>query len=157
MNTWIVVCDSSRARLFSANGKKGAWSLVRTLEHPESRMMDSELAGREQGRQQQSGGFGRPAMEPVTQAKEVEREAFATELGHLLDHEFDVNSYADLVLVAPPHFLGLLRKRLGGKLMKRVIAGLDKDYTLLPLQDLQPRVEEWLRDLPASAGQHAGR
>ena len=150
MNTWILIGDSSRARLFSRNGVKGPWKLVRSLEHPESRLPDSELAGRQRGRQQQSGGIGRPAMEPVTMPKEVEREAFAAELGHLLDHEYDVNSYSDLVLIAPPHFLGLLRKTLGGKLRKRVIAELDKDYTLLPVHELQPRVEQWLKDLARS-------
>jgi protein required for attachment to host cells len=150
MNTWILIGDASRARLFSRNGVKGPWKLVRSLEHPESRLPDAELAGRQRGRQQQSGGIGRPAMEPVTMPKEVEREAFAAELGHLLDHEYDVNSYSDLVLIAPPHFLGLLRKTLGGKLRKRVIAELDKDYTLLPVHELQPRVEQWLKDLARS-------
>ncbi|HEX3655850.1 MAG TPA: host attachment protein [Pirellulales bacterium] len=157
MNTWILVGDASRARLFSANGAKGPWTLVRSLEHPESRMNDADLAGRQRGRQQQSGGVGRPAMEPVTMPKEVEREAFAAELGHLLDHEFDVNSYSDLVLIAPPHFLGLLRKTLGGKLRKHVIAELDKDYSQLPLHDLQPRVEQWLKDQNQASAAHTGK
>lgn len=149
MNTWIVVCDASRARLFSANGSKGPWKLVHSLEHPESRLQDSELSDRERGRQQQSGGAGgRPAMEPVTAPKEVEREAFAAELGRLLDHEYDVNSYTDLVLVAPPHFLGLLRKNLAAKLRKHVIGDLDKDFSMLPLHNLQPRIEQWLSEKP---------
>jgi len=93
----------------------------------------------------------------VEHVEPARREAFAAELGHLLDHEYDINAFSDLVLIAPPHFLGLLRKTLGGKLRKRVIAELDKDYTPLPLHDLQPRVEQWLQDLPPSPGENAGK
>jgi len=158
MNTWILVGDASRARLFSSNGAKGPWTLVRSLDHPQSRLQDSDLAGRQRGRMQQSAGAGnRSAMEPATMPKEVEREAFSTELAHLLDHQYDVNSYGDLVLIAPPHFLGLLRKTLSGKLRKRVTAELDKDYSLLPPHELQPRVEQWLAELARSPVENAAK
>ena len=58
--------------------------------------------------------------------------AFATELARLLDHEYDVNSYASLVIVAPPHFLGMLRKAISAKVTKHLTVSLDKDYSQLP-------------------------
>ncbi|HEX4148991.1 MAG TPA: host attachment protein [Pirellulales bacterium] len=144
MNTWILICDASRARVFSREAS-GPWTLVQSLEHPASRLQDNELVEGQPGRQQQSFGKGsRSAMEPPTNPKEVQREAFATELARTLNHAYDLNSYADLALFAPPHFLGLLRKALGAKLAKRVVASFDKDYSLLPLHELQPRVEQLL-------------
>ncbi|WP_005033213.1 host attachment protein [Holophaga foetida] len=46
----------------------------------------------------------------------------------------------ELVLTAPPHFLGLLRNALGGTLSKCVVASLDKDYTTLEVQELSARI-----------------
>ena len=156
MNTWILICDASRARLYERGQTDRPWTLVRSLEHPESRLQDTKLVDGERGRQQQSFGHGsRSAMEPTTMPKEVEHEAFATELARLLEHDYDVNSYAELVLVAPPHFLGLLRKAIGAKLSKRVLASFDKDYSLLPLHELQPLLEQLLKDSPPSAMEHS--
>jgi protein required for attachment to host cells len=152
MITWILVCDASRARLFDRKDGGLPWALVRSLDHPKSRLQDTQLVDGDRGRQEQSFGKGsRPAMEPPTTPKEVEHEAFALELARQLEHDYDVNSYSELVLVAPPHFLGLLRKSIGTKLNKRVIASFDKDYSLLPLHELQPRLEQLLEDSPPSA------
>jgi protein required for attachment to host cells len=145
MNTWILVGDASRARVFAhdANGKP--WAMVRELEHPESRARNADLKEGTAGRVQQSAGQGhRPAMES-TAPKDYEAERFAIELASVLDHEFDARAFESLVLVAPPQFLGMLRKRLSAKLAKVTAATLDKDYTALPAREIQPLVEDALR------------
>jgi protein required for attachment to host cells len=140
MTTWIVVSNASRARVFSVNGATPAWTLVRELEHPASRAKGSELTPTEPGRMKQSAGQGRPAMEAGTPPKEVEAEHFAQELAHLLDKEYDHQAYSQLLLVAPPHFLGLLRKRLNAKLTKHLLASVDKDLTAIEARDLPERL-----------------
>lgn len=140
MTTWIVVSNASRARVFSVNGELPAWTLVRELSHPESRAKGIELSSKEPGRMKQSAGQGRPAMDAVTPLKEVEAEHFAQELAHLLDKEFDHQAYSQLLLVAPPHFLGLLRKRLNGKLTKHLLASIDKDLTAIEARELPERL-----------------
>jgi protein required for attachment to host cells len=148
MKVWILVCDASRARVFAVNGSEGPWTLAHSIEHPESRLHDTELVDGERGRTQTSFGSGaRSAMEPTTAPKEVQRESYATQLVRMLDHEYDVNSYGSLVLVAPPHFLGLLRKGISSKVAKRLAGSLDKDYSQLPLHELQPLLDERLRQL----------
>lgn len=145
MNTWFLVGDASRARVFAhdANGKP--WAVVRELEHPASRARNAELMEGTAGRVQQSAGLGhRPAMES-TAPKDYEAERFAMELAGVLDHEFDARAFESLVLVAPPQFLGMLRKRLPSKLTKVLAATIDKDYTALPAREVQPLVEEALR------------
>ena len=143
--TWILVSNASRARLFSVPRKGQAWTLVRELEHPESRLKGQDIMSDAPGRVQQSFGAGsRPAMEPTTPPKEVEAERFALELANVLDDGHGQNAYARLVLVAPPQFLGLLRKSIGNQVAKRVTASLDKDLTEVKDIDLPERIADVL-------------
>jgi protein required for attachment to host cells len=138
MNTWILISDASRARIFSFTDPEGGWELVRELNHPQSRANDRDLDSSELGRTRQVFGQGsRSAMEPPTTPKEHEAEQFAHELVHLLDHEYDRQAYTDLILAAPPHFLGMLRGRLPAKLTRHIIEALDKDYTMLSQRELE--------------------
>jgi protein required for attachment to host cells len=148
MDTWILITDASRARVFSADPAGTTWTLQREHQHPASRAKEAELDPSQRGRQQQrAGGPYRPAMEPSTPPKEVERETFARELAEGLERDFDAHRYAHLVLVAPPHFLGLLRKSLSDKVAKQVVATVDKDYTGLDVR----RLPELLADCLAQA------
>ena len=146
MNTWIVVSDASRARIFAVGDDERAWSLVRELEHPESRVKETDLVDGERGRTRQSAGAGaRSSMEPTTSPKRVEHNVFAQDLAELLEHGYDTQQYRDLVLVAPPQFLGILRGAIGAKLEKHVVAALDKDYTGSDALELQTRLDSLLK------------
>lgn len=146
MNTWIVVSDASRARIFAFGDDERAWTLIRELEHPESRAKETDLVDGEHGRTRQSAGAGgRPTMEPTTPQKRVEHSAFAQDLAELLEHGYDAHEFRDLVLVAPPQFLGILRGAIGAKLEKHVVATLDKDYTGSNPRELQTRLEGLLK------------
>jgi protein required for attachment to host cells len=140
--TWILVGDASRARLFSTPGKRKPWSLVREFDHPGSRAKGSEIMADRPGRMQQSGSSARPAMEPSTPPKEVEAERFAQELAAVLETGHGRNSFEQLILVAPPQFLGLLRKCLNAPLAKRIVATVDKDLTQVHERELPERLAE---------------
>jgi protein required for attachment to host cells len=140
MNQWIVVADASRARVFSI-GENEAWVLERELEHPKSRAKASDLTTDAPGRVQQSfSGGHRPAMSDRTDPKEVEAEVFARELADFLEQGCNHNRFDRLVIVAPPHFLGVLRKTINGQVEKRVHLSIDKDYTQLSARDLPKHV-----------------
>jgi protein required for attachment to host cells len=51
------------------------------------------------------------------------------------------NAYERLFLIAPPHFLGLLRAALSPGVAKHVERTLDKDYTGLVARELAERIE----------------
>lgn len=137
--TWVVVCDASRARFFRL-GPQRQWQLVRELEHPESRAKGRDILTDRPGRVKQSASADRPAMEPTKPVHEVESERFAHEIAKALEKGHAENAYDRLVLVAPPHFLGLLRATISHTVAKRVELTLDKDYTALPPKDLAERV-----------------
>lgn len=155
-DTWILVCDSSRARLFARPDGQPRLTLVRELAHPESRLPNHELASDRPGRVQQSAPppRGKPTtgpskgnrsgMEPHTAPKTVEHEHFARELADALHKGLTDNAYGRLVLVGAPQFLGLLRNVLDAQVSKRVGASLDKDYTQLDERELGERLQPLL-------------
>src|SRR5438309_2143345 len=59
VTTWILVSDTSRAKLFSAEKREDDWSLLKDFEHPEGRKQSKEISpSSPPGRMQQSKGLG---------------------------------------------------------------------------------------------------
>ncbi len=139
--TWILVADASRARLFESNKKAGPWQLIEEFEHPASAAKGHDIVADRFGRVQQSVANGtRSAMEPSTDPKEVEALRFAQKLVAVLEHGHGRNAYARLVLVAPPEFLGMLRKAIPPGVAHRVVASVNKDLTQVPDRLLPERL-----------------
>ena len=141
MNHWILVADASRARVFAfAQGAK-AWALEKELEHPASREKSSDLTTDRPGRMQQSFGHGaRSSMDNPTDPKEAEAQVFAHELAKHLEDGLNHNHFDRVTLVAPPHFLGLLRQTVSEQVRKRIRLSLDKDYTSLAARELPEHI-----------------
>lgn len=140
--TWILVTDASRARLFAGQKKNQPWELLQTLTHPESREREQDLVTDRPGHNQQSGSYHHSRMEPPTSPKEIEHGLFAKELAHLLEKGLQNHSYHNLLIVAAPRFLGMLRDALGEQVKKHIHTTIDKDYTHLSNADLQERLDE---------------
>jgi protein required for attachment to host cells len=129
-DTWILVADSSRARLLNTDRSFTDPTLVQELDHPDSRAKTSELVAGSRGRTspRNSDSTRRAAMEPSTSPKDVEIDRFSRELADLL-HDLHVsNELSSLVLIAPPEFLGRLRAVISGPVAATIRAELDKSY-----------------------------
>lgn len=150
--TWCLVCDASRAHLFRVGPPAGPFELLSSHDHPGSRAKVGDLVSDAQGRKpvggsrgdgagSRPGGFhGRPGAEPDTDPKEVEAQHFARDLAALLDKGLADHAYEALVLVAPPHFLGLIKATLSDQVAKRVEATIDKDFAALAPREIERRV-----------------
>ena len=144
-NTWIVVADSSGARIFSSDSKLTEANLCETLEHPESRLKDTELASDDRGRTRarDNNGSRASAMTHPTTPHDAEAEKFARELANRLRLANAKNQFAELILVAPPQFLGRLRGELDETTSARTRATVDRNYT----QERPEMVLERIREL----------
>lgn len=131
--TWILVADACRARIFSHHQKEG-YRVVKELDHPESRAHVSALVADTNGRKSMGvpgGGYGHPGVAPDTDAKEVEHEKFARLVAEALERGHFDSAFEDLVLVAPPHFLGLVKSALADPVARKVVETLSKDISQL--------------------------
>jgi len=133
--TWIVVANSSRARLFERRGASEGLVLVREFEHPESRAKGGDLVSDRPGHTATDQGR-RTALDPDTEPKRVAQEQFARELGHALEQGRVQNRYGGVVLVASAPFLGILRARLPEGVKTQLREAIDKDYTALAEREL---------------------
>ena len=153
-NTWILVCDASRARLFREVSKKKGLELLQEMDHAESRAHVRDLTSDANGRKPVGpvparsgnghGAYGRPGAEPDTDPKEVEAQKFARELAAVLERGLLDHAYERLVVVAPPHFLGTLRRTVTHQVEKKLEVTIDKDLTGIPLRDLTERLDATL-------------
>ena len=143
MNTvWVLVCDSAKARFFEIRGDR-AWHLVSEVFHGESRSKASELVGDQSGNRSSEGrSVHHNALAPASSPKEVEKEHFAHSLGATLDEAMRSARFRRWVLVAPPHFIGLLKKELTPELTKHLLSTVDKDMNHLSAHDLAERLRE---------------
>lgn len=119
---WILVADASRARLFARDKKFGPLEELESLVHPESRLRRQDLVTDRPGQVQESRTPGEYAAEEGTDPKEVEAQGFARELAGHLNEARRAGRFTHLVLLAEPHFLGILRKQLD-KATTQAIAG----------------------------------
>jgi protein required for attachment to host cells len=81
-------------------------------------------------------------MGDSTSPKEHEAELFAKELAQALEEGRASNSYRHLVLVATPHFHGLLNSQLDEKTRAMVVTDINKDLTTCEERDLPARLKE---------------
>ena len=129
-HTWVLVSNAAEARLFLNEGCGKGLQLVHNWAHPDSRKHEGDLVTDSAGRTQQSDALGRrSAIQWKTGPKETEMQHFAAELVERLEAGRMAGAYQHLILVAPPHFLGLLRESLDASTSAMVRATLDKDYS----------------------------
>jgi protein required for attachment to host cells len=147
--TWILAADESRARVLQARGPKQELVEVNRLENPEGRLHQRDMLAGPEPRFDGHGGVGRPAARStggVASDREPDRpteqsaQRFARELGCYLDKAHGEQAYDELVLIAPPKFLGALRKELSGEVEKLVADEIPKDLSWLDPRDIERHI-----------------
>ena len=133
MPTWLLVGNASRARLFETQARPKTLTLLKEYLHPPSREKGEDLAsdrpGHFQAEAQGMEGTTHGAFNEPTSPKEFEHERFAIELAKELNEGRNQNKYSNLIVVASPHFHGLLNQHMNSHVAKMVSTHLNKDYT----------------------------
>jgi len=146
MKTWILVADSSRGRIFSAESSTSALTEIETMAHPEGRLheqeMDSDLPGKDKGIA--GAGAGGHAYQDETEPKEQEIIVFAKRIARHLDEAHKANKFDKLLIVSAPAFLGELRNQLSEEVNKSVFFDLDKNLTMHSADDIRKHLPEHL-------------
>lgn len=125
---WIVVAESSHARIFRCNKPGAALEEETALVHPESRLHAQNIISDLPGRTfDSSGEGGRHAMVASTDPKRNEAEVFAREVIAHIESARTGDKFDELILAASPAFLGLLRERMSSALRQRVIHTISKN------------------------------
>ena len=147
--TWLVVADSSRARIFVATG---GWDSLRErtdLVHPSARASDRDLTSDAPGRSFDIVGAGRHAMEPRSDPKEHEAAVFAKELAAEIEAARLRNEIDSLVIMAAPRFLGLLNGELSDATHELEVSLIHKNLVKCSLEEIRKHLPD---PKPVAAG-----
>jgi protein required for attachment to host cells len=142
-NVWVLVCDAAKARVFEIRDGDPTWHAVELVLHEGSRSKASELVGGPSGTRSSEGrSVHHNALAPASSPKEVEKAGFAHTLATTLDQAMRSARFRKWVLVAPPHFLGLMRQELTSELEKHLLTTVDKDFNDLAVHELSERLRD---------------
>ena len=125
---WILVANAAHAALFAKPGRSRRLRLLQEFTHPASRKKAVDLVTDRNGRYEATGNT-HGAFTSATEPKRTEMMHFARELAGMLEHGRATNQYQRLVLVASPHFLGMLLGRLTPAVQALLSDTVKKDFT----------------------------
>ena len=142
-STLIVVADNSRARIFIAEAPASPLEEIEALAHTESRLHDRELTSDLPGKIKVEGGVGH-AFEQPTDPKKHEADVFAHHVAQYLDEAHNAKQFEQLLIIAEPSFLGLLRNQLSEQIKKLVCFELAKNITTHSTKDIRDHLPTYL-------------
>ena len=132
-NTHVMVIDGANKSLFRNRGKDFAPDLERIDHRHRQTGRTSDMGTDKPGRSFQSAGNTRSAH-ASTDFHQQEEDRFANEAAHQLN--MLLTDSASAILIATPHVLGIMRKRLTPKARSRITAEIDKDYAQRSVDDI---------------------
>lgn len=140
---WILVGDAARARLFETDGKTGEWVEIACYTNSDLRGLARQGgSGHTVPRTQESTNSSRHIIEPHTSHRDKCTLGFAHALVSDLREAKAHQRYDQLFLVAPPHFLGVLREQLGDADAAHLAGELGDDLVALSKGELRQRLHD---------------
>lgn len=124
--------------MLQVSGREKQLLEVQSLVNPEARLKDRDLRTDAEPRFNGRGGGGPASDREAQGAVEHGAQVFAKEIGRYLEQARTQHRYDELVLIAPPKFLGALRKELDKEVQKLVADELPKDLAWLDTAELAP-------------------
>jgi protein required for attachment to host cells len=144
MKTWVVVASAARARFFEANGRREPLQELKDLVNPEDRLRAQALKTDKPGRAFDHLGGQRHSVGTAVDPKEQIAIRFAKQVADQLDADHYNKRFDALCVVAPPHFLGLLRDHMGNGLTGTVKGEVVNDLTQQNARSVQDHVAHLL-------------
>lgn len=142
----ILVCDGRKALILRNDGPAGSPQLTveREIHAPapsaHSRDLGADRAGRTA--QRQGGNLGpRSAVEEVDFHSAEEEKFVRDTLADFTAH-CERNGVQEIVLIAPPRALAVLRKAGSKALFERVVGEIDKDLTHHTVDDIRRAISD---------------
>ena len=138
---WVVVAQQGQARLFRREKRFSPLKELDNLVQPEARLHAQDLQSDRPGRAMNRARGGRTALESSSDPKRVAAETFARRVAERLHEGRTSDAYQELILVAGPTFLGLLREALDEDTQRCVVKEVRKTLQDADLAEIQAIVD----------------
>lgn len=142
--TWVLVAESSQARIFTADSPSSPLNEIETLSHQNSREHAQNLSTDLPGRQADKSSPSHHSLSDSTDLKKQEAMKFAKIINDHLDKGRNQQAYQNLIIVADPAFLGLLRENQSSATSKLVSLEVNKNLGKESLESIRQHLPEIL-------------
>lgn len=127
MKSWIVVVNRTEAKFYTYyNHRNSDLKFVTKIENPRGRLKAQEIDADKPGIFSSLLTYGPRLVKKQTPTQRVAEE-FAKEVAEFMENCRTKQMFDNLIIVAPPAFLGELRQKLSGPLKKIVKKEIAKD------------------------------
>ncbi|MBN9472196.1 MAG: host attachment protein [Bosea sp.] len=135
-DAWVIVCDARKAMFLRNQGsvaqpKFEVVEVKKAPENPPSARQGTDRPGRMQN------AVGPTSATEGTDWHELAEIQFARDTAAAVKHADRSGGPQDIVLVAPPRILALLRQYLDVQSRSRILAEVDKDLTKHPIHEIE--------------------
>lgn len=134
-NSWVVLADGGEARFYEQWYPDGDLHLVDFWMAPYASPRHVSRRDRH-GLGVEGADTARHMIEPLHDPQEAAKTTSAKRICQHLDKMVEAGRAEDLILVAPPRFLGELRHHLGKRARSVVRAEIPKDLIKVPLREV---------------------
>ena len=135
-NALVLVTDGRKTLFFRNQGDENQIDL-RTEDFDErADAPDRELKTDAAGSSKQSFGYGRPAL-GETDFHQLEEDRWALSAAEAVNERVLKNGFDQLVIIAPPRTLGVIRKKLHKEAERRLLCEIPKEMTGRPIPDIE--------------------
>ena len=142
----IVVADQAEAIFYDTPSLQAQPKEVAHISDPLAHQHNRDFSSDRPGRSYESFGSQRHAIARENDPRSREAIRFAKRISRRLDEARRKGEYDELIVVAGPPFLGLMRKEMSRPTRERVVHEIRKDLVHSPVESLR-------RHLPASAAE----
>lgn len=122
----VINMNSNKCRIYHYDNHPIRLTLLKEISHPENKLKSGELTSDRPGHYK-AGKSARGAYSPHMEAKENEIDAFSREVARELNQERVSHDYDELILIAPPHMIGLLYQHLNKNVKDLIVNSIKKD------------------------------
>jgi protein required for attachment to host cells len=142
--TWIVVGHRAGVHIFTKDASNPELQSHRIWDHPEGRLRAGDLTDDRRGMTSDSSSTGQRSMEAPVDPTEHVAQSFANEVAAYLDHARHEGQFSQLVLIAGPRFLGILRGQLSDPVRATVIGSVSKNLQEATPSDISSHIREFI-------------
>jgi protein required for attachment to host cells len=143
-NTWVVAADSTQAEIYLVEKIGAPFKRVKDLANAEGQLKGRDLTTDRPGRSFDSMGAGRHAMSATESPREHVADGFARDICQFLESARSRGRYDRLIVVAPPDFLGRLRKAITPAANQLVVESVPKNLVGVDGNAIRERLETYL-------------
>ena len=139
-NTWVLVAESSRAKIFRLNTITDSLEEIADLAHTESRMHEHDLTTDLPGSRVGSGG-SHHHYDERSDVKQQEQLRFAKQVSEKLNKAWNNGEFSQLIVACPPAFLGTLRKVFNANVTQSIVQEIDKNLIQFTANQIMDHLE----------------